>query len=129
MFCKKGFLRNFPNFPVTLLKKRPWNRCFPVNFVKFLRTPSCIEHLWWLLLTLTFDRAVLFENIAFSIAGLLLDESQYLSITNTLNIRQWNWKTLIGCVNNNQREPRFYLYKFLYCELSLKSVIIVHYFL
>ena len=23
----------------TLLKKRLWHRCFPVNFVKFLRTP------------------------------------------------------------------------------------------
>ena len=34
----------------TLLRKRPWHRCFPVNFVKFLRTPFFIEHLWWLLL-------------------------------------------------------------------------------
>ena len=25
--------------PATLLKKRLWYRCFPVNFVKFLRTP------------------------------------------------------------------------------------------
>ena len=25
--------------PSTLLKKRPWHRCFPVNFAKFLRTP------------------------------------------------------------------------------------------
>ena len=25
--------------PVTLLKRRLWHRCFPVNFVKFLRTP------------------------------------------------------------------------------------------
>ena len=25
--------------PATLLKKRPWHRCFPVNFVKILRTP------------------------------------------------------------------------------------------
>ena len=25
--------------PTTLLKKRLWYRCFPVNFVKFLRTP------------------------------------------------------------------------------------------
>ena len=25
--------------PATLLKKRLWHRCFPVNFVKFLRTP------------------------------------------------------------------------------------------
>ena len=28
-----------------LLKKRLWNRCFPVNFVKFLRTPFRTEHL------------------------------------------------------------------------------------
>ena len=32
----------------TLFKKRLWHRCFPVNFVKFLRTPF-YEHLWWLL--------------------------------------------------------------------------------
>ena len=25
--------------PVTLLKKRLWHRCFPVNFAKFLRAP------------------------------------------------------------------------------------------
>ena len=36
--------------PATLLKKRLWHRCFPVNFAKFLRTPFLIEHLWWLLL-------------------------------------------------------------------------------
>ena len=52
----KGVLRNFAKFtgkhlcqslffnkvvvlsPVSLLKKRLWQRCFPVNFVKFLRT-------------------------------------------------------------------------------------------
>ena len=38
--------------PATLLKKRLWHRCFPVNFVKFLRTPFFIEHLCWLLLQL-----------------------------------------------------------------------------
>ena len=36
--------------PTTLLKKRLWHRCFPVNFVKFLRTPFFTNHLWWLLL-------------------------------------------------------------------------------
>ena len=60
MFCKKGVLRNFAKFtgrhlcqslffnkvaglkPATLLKKRFWHRCFPVNFAKFLRIPfSC----------------------------------------------------------------------------------------
>ena len=63
MFCKKGVHRNFTKFTGkhlhqsfffnivagmrlgTLLKKRLWNSCFPVNFVKFLRKPSLIEHL------------------------------------------------------------------------------------
>ena len=51
---KKGVLRKFAKFtekhlrqsvffaglrPATLLKKRLWHRCFPVNFAKFLRTP------------------------------------------------------------------------------------------
>ena len=35
----------------SVLKKRLWRRCFAVNFVKFLKTPFFIEHLWWLLLT------------------------------------------------------------------------------
>ena len=57
LFCKKGVLKNFTKFrgkhlcqslffnkvadlsPTTLLKKRLWHRCFPVNFSKFLRTP------------------------------------------------------------------------------------------
>ena len=29
--------------PATLLKERLWNRCFPVNFVKFLRTTFFTE--------------------------------------------------------------------------------------
>ena len=57
VFCKWGVVRNFTKFtgkhlcqsffnkvagltPATLLKKRLWYRCFPVNFAKFLRTPS-----------------------------------------------------------------------------------------
>ena len=42
-----GVLRHFAKLtgknlclrPATLLKKRLWCRCFPVNFAKFLRTP------------------------------------------------------------------------------------------
>ena len=46
------FLINFNGLrPATLLKKTLWHRYFPVNFTKFLRTTSFIEHLWWLLLT------------------------------------------------------------------------------
>ena len=36
----------------TLSKKRLSHRCFPVNFVKFLRTLPFMEHLWWLFLDL-----------------------------------------------------------------------------
>ena len=66
VFCKKGDLRNFVKFtgkhlcqslffnkvaglrPATLLKKRLWHRCFPVNFAKFLRIPFLTEHIRWL---------------------------------------------------------------------------------
>ena len=72
MFCRKDVLRNLAKFtgehlcqslffnkvagqslffnkvaglrPATLLKKRHWHRCFPVNFAKFLRTPLFTEH-------------------------------------------------------------------------------------
>ena len=55
---KKGVLINFTKFtakhlcqrPAPLLKRRLWHRCFPANFVKFLRTPFLTEHLWLLLL-------------------------------------------------------------------------------
>ena len=36
--------------PATLLKKRLWYRCFPVNFAEFLRTPFLTEYIRWLLL-------------------------------------------------------------------------------
>ena len=57
VFCKKGVVRNFAKVtgkhlcqsllfgiveglrPATLLKRRLWHRCFPANFVEFLRTP------------------------------------------------------------------------------------------
>ena len=65
-FVKEGVLKNFTKFtrkhlcqslflnkvtgvrPPTLLKRRLWHKCFPVNFVKFLRTPFFKEHLRWL---------------------------------------------------------------------------------
>ena len=36
--------------PATLLRKKLWHRCFPVNSAKFVRTPFFIEHLRRLLL-------------------------------------------------------------------------------
>ena len=56
VFYKKGVPENFTEFTTkglrlaTLLKKRLWHKCFPANYMKFLRTPFFIEHCWWLLL-------------------------------------------------------------------------------
>ena len=47
LFYKVAGLR-----PATLLKRRLWHRCFPVNFAKLLRTHFFTENLWWLLLKL-----------------------------------------------------------------------------
>ena len=41
---------------VTFFNKVAGLRCFPVSFVKFLRTPLLTKHLWWLLLQ--FKRSV-----------------------------------------------------------------------
>ena len=60
---RKGVLRNFAKLtgkdlfqrlffikfggprPATLFKKRPWHRCFPVNFAKFLWVPFFTKYL------------------------------------------------------------------------------------
>ena len=57
VFCEKGILRNFTNSQENTCARasfliRLWHRCFPVNFVKFLRTRLFIEHFWWLLLAI-----------------------------------------------------------------------------
>ena len=59
LFCEKGVLRNFAKFTGKHLcqslffNKVAGGACnLPVNFAKFLRTPSFTEHLWWLLLLL-----------------------------------------------------------------------------
>ena len=36
--AKVTFLIKLQARPATLFKKRSWQRCFPVNFAKFLRT-------------------------------------------------------------------------------------------
>ena len=80
VFCKKGVLKNFTKFsgkhlsqslffnivagrrPATLLKKILWHRCFPLNFVKFLRTPFYIEHFRWLCLIFVDHQHCLFRS-------------------------------------------------------------------
>ena len=51
--------------PATLLKNRLWHSCFPMNFVKFLRTPFLIEQLWWLLLYDTYNSSATKKHFQF----------------------------------------------------------------
>ena len=59
VFCKKDVLRNFAKFTGKYLRQslsfnkvqaQAYNFIKKENFVKFLRTPFFIEHLWWMLL-------------------------------------------------------------------------------
>ena len=81
VFCRKGVLRNFEKFTgkhlcqsllfnkvaglrtVTLLKKRFWYTCFPVNFSKFLKTPPITEHLRLLLLKIPVNQLIFREEL------------------------------------------------------------------
>ena len=63
VFCKKVLLKISQNS--TLFKKRPWHRCFPVNFAEFLTTPFLIEHLRCLLLYLRQSYKYVFCYMAF----------------------------------------------------------------
>ena len=86
VFCRKGVYRNFTWKNLyqsllfnkaaglslaTLLIKRPQYRCFPVNFVKFLRTPFFAEHSSCSSLTETMQDS--FYSSFLNILNLLLD--------------------------------------------------------
>ena len=57
--------------PATLLKKRLWNRCFPVKFSKFLRTPFLQNNSRRLLLLLT-NNFLSYERLQYFILILLI---------------------------------------------------------
>ena len=75
VLCRKGVLRNFQKFTgkhlcqilifdkVAGLRKRFWYRCFPVSFLKFLKTPSIIEQLPWLLLKTPVNHLIFREEL------------------------------------------------------------------
>ena len=128
VFCKKGALINFPKLtwkhlcqsfffnkvagltPVTSLKKRPWSRCFPVNFVKFLRTHFFIEHLWWLLLyfakILIIDVSMTpLKTIQAWVATelLMLNSKVYLGPCETSTMEGLSYQRLLSARNLHQR--------------------------
>ena len=82
------------------IKKRLWNRCFPVNFVKFLRKPFFIEHLWWLLLILsTITDSRLNHFVMINIYNEVLDACDMKLFTKEfIKVMDFRIVTL-GCIN------------------------------
>ena len=67
-----SFLMKFQGWYLQLYEKRDWHRCFSVSFVKLLRTPFCIEHLWWLLLILFWHFIIKFVFFLFLFLFLMI---------------------------------------------------------
>ena len=67
--ARASFLLKLQARPATLLKKRRWCRCFPVDFVKFRTKPFYTERFWWLLLESTIFLALMQFNSFFRHTG------------------------------------------------------------
>ena len=115
VFCKKGVLKNFAKFTrkhmcrslffnkvaglsnaAILLKKRLQHWHFPVNFVKFWRTPFSIEHHWWLFLPIFMSRSFIFyEKSLFSRRKLELQRQILIGPNSQVVI---SWPVRVHCV-------------------------------
>ena len=81
--------------PSTLLKKRLWHGCFPVNFTKFSRTPFT-EHL----------RVTASENpVACQISKIILDDGAYWEPLHGQNSLFSYFQAYSGIFNNIQPCP------------------------
>ena len=94
----KGSLFKKKLKPATLLRKRLWHRCFPVNFAKILRTPFCQNNSGRLLVKgkgklfiadFTFFGAFWYALVAF------LKHLSSLKYKRTF-ITEWNTKELVS---------------------------------
>ena len=88
--------------PATLLKKRLWHRCFPVNLVKFLRTPFLIEHQWWLLL-----KIVSWKSLTIYTKNFLLDVLLGSEYASEATFNAWFYLIKFEFLRNDKRNlPR-----------------------
>ena len=109
---KKGVLKNFVKFtgkhlcqspffnnkvedlrPATLLKKRLWQRCFPVNFRKFLRTPF-LQNTYGRLLPSIINYILLLGQIVFLLNVLLLSNKNTVIINLVISCMFYKLKLL-----------------------------------
>ena len=137
VFCKKDVLKNFAKSTgkrlcqslffnrvvglrsATLLKKKLWHRCFPVNFAKFLRTPFVHKTSGQLLIWTTASETSNTKYLELIKRRSKVQEKN-MSCERALNFDQW--KTF----PENHKPMRVWLwlvYKFTenYCRFRLSS--------
>ena len=130
---RKGVLRNFTKFtrkplcqslffnkvaalrPETLLKKRLWHMCFPVNFAKFLRAPFLQNISRRLLLKMNFCISVLFEIWLYVIFW-----SSFISMVFQKNSPMYKLKLLLKLLI--ERFYNFFSGFTRFCHLTTKTV-------
>ena len=81
--------------PATLLKKSLWHRCFPVNFVKFLRTPFLQNTSGWL--PLLKRKKITITSIS-DCLGLFLRMINFSSFYALSDIEQWFMNRVIKII-------------------------------
>ena len=94
----------------TLLKKRLWRRCFPVNFAKFLRTPFSIKHFRWfpMLLDNILKTSPVIESLSF-----------HLEVCEILSYILCLWTGFFNCIH--WLAINFLLFKFSKSILLFKK--------
>ena len=113
VFCKKDVLRNFTKFTGKHLCQR-WHRCFPVNFVKFLRTPFLTEHLRWLFLNL--EKVIKTCKNSLEIASCVNDSCAFGSVVITFIAVFWI-STACYCYESKIFDLRVLMWKAQYYQL------------
>ena len=88
-----GEKRDFGLRSATLLKKRLWHRCFPVNFAKVLRTPFLTEQDRWLLVEKEQKWIICRKSI--TKIGLLVNLRWQLQNGKTSHIMIWSCQHLL----------------------------------
>ena len=100
--CRSGY-KSCHQRPATLLKNSLWRRCFPVNFVKFLRTPFLQNTSGRLLLWLCQERNKTYHKVSFSLKNCELS------------------RTWIRLVNRKDWKPTKHRKHSVLCELHFEE--------
>ena len=120
--CQSLLLKKVAGLSLQLYKRRLWHRLFPVNFVKFLRTPFYIEHFWWQLLFLYPKHKTLGKDYEQQDIGIDIKTDLVTTIHDFLqNQNQGGRGAMAPHFIRNRTLPRMFSCKFTFVTFSKAS--------